>query len=158
MSRRSDMHGFTLIELMITLALLTIAVSIAVPNFTFLVQKTRLQGKADDLVRLLQYARGEAVTRRTTATITVDDDGPWILRVGSDERQLEHIPSQAQLLADVTQITFRPNGTASPAVITLCRESDPETGFVVEVQPSGAPRLHPRGEDTDGSVLTSCTP
>lgn len=158
MSRRSDMHGFTLIELMITLVLLTIAVSIAVPSFTFLVQKTRLQSKADDLVRLLQYARGEAVTRRTTATITVDDDGPWSLRVGSDERQLEHLPGQVQLLADVAQIAFRPNGTATPAVITLCRESDPQTGFVVEVQPSGAPRLHPLGQDTDGSALTSCTP
>jgi len=152
------MHGFTLIELMITLVLLTIAVSIAVPSFTFLVQKTRLQSKADDLVRLLQYARGEAVTRRTTATITVDDDGPWSLRVGSDERQLEHLPGQVQLLADVAQIAFRPNGTATPAVITLCRESDPQTGFVVEVQPSGAPRLHPLGQDTDGSALTSCTP
>jgi len=110
------------------------------------------------LVRLLQYARGEAVTRRTTATITVDDDGPWSLRVGSDERQLEHLPGQVQLLADVAQIAFRPNGTATPAVITLCRESDPQTGFVVEVQPSGAPRLHPLGQDTDGSALTSCTP
>ena len=54
MSRRSDMHGFTLIELLITLALLTIVAGIAVPNFTAFIQKTQLQGQADDLVATLQ--------------------------------------------------------------------------------------------------------
>lgn len=58
MSRRSDMHGFTLIELLITLALLTIVAGIAVPNFTAFIQKTQLQGQADDLVATLLYARG----------------------------------------------------------------------------------------------------
>ncbi|MCW3147085.1 GspH/FimT family pseudopilin [Stutzerimonas stutzeri] len=158
MSRRNDMHGFSLIELMITLALLTIVVTIAVPNFTFFIQKTRLQSKADDLMSLLQYARGEAVTRRSTAVITVDDDGPWILNVGGDERQLEHIPAQAQMLADVTEVTYRPNGTSTAAVITLCLDDNPDTGFVVEVQASGAARMHPRGKKIDGSALTSCTP
>lgn len=158
MSRRSDMHGFTLIELMVTLALLTIVVAIAVPNFTFFVQKTRLQSKADELVGLLNYARTEAVTRGTTATISIDDDGPWVLGIADDVRQLEHMPTQAQMLADVTELVFRPNGTARAAVITVCLDSTPGTGFVVEVQPSGAVRQHPRGQDTDGNTLTSCTP
>lgn len=158
MSRRNGMHGFTLIELMITLALLTIVISIAVPNFTFFIQKTRLQSKAEELVRLLQYARGEAVTRRSSASVTVNDVGPWVVRIGADERQLEHNPSQAQLLADVAQIIYRPNGTATAATVTLCLNGDPATGFVIEIQPSGASRLHPRGQAIDGSTLTSCTP
>lgn len=158
MSRRRDMHGFTLIELMITLALLTIVVTIAVPNFTFFIQKTRLQSKAEELVGFLQYARSEAVTHRTAATIAVDDDGPWVLSIGSNERRLEHLPAQAQMLADVAAVTYRANGTATPAVITLCLDANPDTGFVVEVQSSGAARLHPRGENLDGSDLTSCQP
>ncbi|EXF46428.1 Tfp pilus assembly protein FimT-like protein [Pseudomonas sp. BAY1663] len=158
MSRRSDMHGFTLIELMITLALLTIVVSIAVPNFTFFIQKTRLQNKADELISLLQYARGEAVVRRTASVVTVNDDGPWLLNVGNDERQLEHIPAQAQMLANVTQVTYRANGTANASTIILCLDDNPDTGFVVDIQPSGAARLHPRGKAADGNDLTSCTP
>ena len=158
MSRRRDMHGFTLIELMITLALLAIVVTLAVPNFTFFIQKTRLQSKADELVGFLQYARGEAVTQRAAAAIAVDDDGPWIVSIGSNERQLEHIPAQAQMLADVTTVTYRANGTATPALITLCLEGNPDTGFVVEVQSSGAARLHQRGKNVDGSDLTSCEP
>jgi len=158
MSRRRDMHGFTLIELLITLALLIIVVTIAVPNFTFFIQKTRLQSKAEELVGFLQYARGEAVTQRTAASIAVDDNGPWILTVGNNERQLEHTPAQAQMLADVANVTYRTNGTATPALITLCLDDNPDTGFVVEVQSSGAARLHPRGKDVDGSNLTSCEP
>ncbi|EQM78346.1 GspH/FimT family pseudopilin [Stutzerimonas stutzeri] len=158
MSRRRDMHGFTLIELMITLALLTIVVAIAVPNFTFLIQKTRLQSKAEELVGFLQFARSQAVTQRTTAAIAVDDDGPWVLSFGSNERQLEHIPAQAQMLANVATVTYRANGTATPAVVTLCLDGNPATGFVVEVQSSGAARLHPRGIDVDGSDLASCEP
>jgi type IV fimbrial biogenesis protein FimU len=158
MSRCRDMHGFTLIELMITLALLTIVVTIAVPNFTFFIQKTRLQSKAEELVGFLQYARGEAVTHRATAAIAVNDDGPWILSIGNNERQLEHIPAQAQMLADVATVTYRANGTAPPALITVCLDDNPNTGFVVEIQSSGAARLHPRGNDVDGNDLTSCEP
>lgn len=158
MSRRSDMHGFTLIELMITLALLTIVVGIAVPNFTAFIQRTQLQGQADDLVAILQYARGEAVTRRTTAEVAVDDTGPWKVSVaGQSARELSHNASQAKMDANVTTITYRANGTATPATITICRDDKPETAYVVEVRASGSPIRHERGKDTNGSDLTSCT-
>lgn len=158
MSRRSDMHGFTLIELMITIALLAIVVTIAVPNFTAFIQKTQLKGQADDLIAILQYARGEAVTRRTTAEVTIDDAGPWTVSVaGQPARELSHNTSQAKMDADVATITYRANGTATPAVIIICRDDVPETAYVVEIRASGAPVLHPRGKDTDANDLASCT-
>lgn len=161
---RSDTQGFTLIELMITLALLTVVVTIAVPNFTAFIQKTRLQGQADDLAAFLQYARGEAVTKRTTATVTVDDDGPWIVTVNGEQvRQLEHNAEQAEMLSDVTAITYLSNGTANAAIIIICRNDVPETGYRIKVHPSGALERPKRGikeTGTDGTpvALTSCEP
>lgn len=158
MSRRSDMYGFTLIELMITLVLMTIVISIAVPNFTAFIQKTQLQGQADGLTAILQYARGEAVTRRTSALITVVDDGPWTVSVaGETVRQLSQNTSQAKMDADVATITYYSNGTATPAVITICRDDIVETAYVVEVRQSGSSVLHHRGKDADGNDLASCT-
>ncbi|EPL63258.1 MULTISPECIES: GspH/FimT family pseudopilin [Stutzerimonas stutzeri subgroup] len=158
MSRRSDMHGFTLIELMITLALLTIVLGLAVPNFIAFIQKTRLQEQTDDLIATLQYARGEAVTRRTTAEVIADDDGPWVVRVaGQSARELSHNTSQARMDADAASITYRANGTATPALIIVCRDDSPETAYVVEVRASGAPVRHERGKGADGNALTSCT-
>lgn len=158
MSRRSDMHGFTLIELMITLALLTIVVGIAVPNFTAFIQKTQLQGQADDLVATLQYARGEAVTRKTTTDVIVSDTGPWVVRIGDESvRELNHNTNLAKMDADVASISYRPNGTATPALITICRDDEFGKGYVVAVRASGTPTIHPRGKNADGSPLTGCT-
>ncbi|MGN5595844.1 GspH/FimT family pseudopilin [Stutzerimonas nitrititolerans] len=158
MSRRSDMHGFTLIELMITLALLTIVLGIAVPNFTAFIQKTQLQSQADDLVAILQYARGEAVTRKTTAEVIVSDTDAWVVRVGNESvRELSHNPNLAKMDADVASIVYRSNGTATPALVTICRDDEFEKGYVVAVRASGSPTVHPRGKNADGSPLTSCT-
>ncbi|MCQ4268048.1 GspH/FimT family pseudopilin [Pseudomonas stutzeri] len=157
MSGRSFTRGFTLIELMITIALLAIVVTIAVPNFTAFIQKTQLQGQTDDLLTFLQYARSEAVTRRTTAIVEVNDAAPWEVQVGGQSvRELSH-DGPVKLDADVATITYNANGTATPALIIVCRDDNHETAFVVQVRASGASIRHARGKDAAGDALTKCT-
>ncbi len=64
MLRPKGMRGFTLVELVITLALLSIVATIAAPNLMQLVRNNQVQAKADELKTFLQYARGQAVTTR----------------------------------------------------------------------------------------------
>lgn len=54
-------RGFTLLELMITIALLAIILGLAVPSFTTLVQNNRATAQANDLISFLQLARSEAL-------------------------------------------------------------------------------------------------
>jgi prepilin-type N-terminal cleavage/methylation domain-containing protein len=56
--------GFTLIEWMIVVALLTLMMSLAAPSVRELLASQRLQGVHAQLVTDLQFARGEAVRRR----------------------------------------------------------------------------------------------
>jgi type IV fimbrial biogenesis protein FimU len=49
--------GFTLVELMIVIALLVILSVIAVPGFNTLVRDNRIQSQAEEFNALLQYAR-----------------------------------------------------------------------------------------------------
>ncbi|CAM5260915.1 Type II secretion system protein H OS=Stutzerimonas stutzeri OX=316 GN=CH92_03980 PE=3 SV=1 [Stutzerimonas stutzeri] len=174
MSRRSDMHGFTLVELMIVLVLLGIVATIAVPNFNTLIRNNQLQSKADELVAFLQHARGQAVINRSIYEVKIcNDDDRWIIRKfdasnggncedGKIERLLEHKPEQAEILNTTlsdNRLVFRPNGTATAARFTLCRDSDPVNGYLLEVKVNGNVSLYPRGDkDAYKNPMTTCTP
>ena len=87
MSRLKDMRGFTLVELMITIALLAIVATIAVPNFVQFIRNNQVQAKADELKTFLQYARGQAVATRKKYEITTGTDWAkgWLLILNNDE-------------------------------------------------------------------------
>jgi len=53
--------GFTLVELMVTLAVATVLVVIAVPSFVDFLDKVRLKGVAHNVVDLINDARTESV-------------------------------------------------------------------------------------------------
>lgn len=69
------MPGFTLVELMVTLAVLAIAAAIAVPSFTNLVRSSRLNASANEMVALLQTARSAAISNRASGSVCPSTDG-----------------------------------------------------------------------------------
>jgi type IV fimbrial biogenesis protein FimT len=67
--------GFTLIELMVTLAVLMVALSIGVPNFSTWIKNNRINESTRTLASALQLARSEAVSRQSV--ITINSGGNW---------------------------------------------------------------------------------
>lgn len=67
--------GFTLVELMVTLAVLAILLVVAVPNLTVFIQNSRLASQTSGLVGDLNFARSEAVKRGSPVSLCASADG-----------------------------------------------------------------------------------
>jgi prepilin-type N-terminal cleavage/methylation domain-containing protein len=70
--------AFTLVELMVALALAAILVVVALPSMRNILANNRITTKSTDFVRALNYARGEAISHATTMSVEpTDESGAW---------------------------------------------------------------------------------
>jgi type IV fimbrial biogenesis protein FimU len=132
---RRGASGFTLVELMVIVAVLGIFASIAVPSFADLVRRNRVQSASEELYNLLQYARTEAVARGRPITIEKNQGGSWLIKA-SDKVLREQTFTAVNLQSTHDSLVFRPNGTASGWVdITIC--ASPSYSRKLNVENSG---------------------
>lgn len=73
--QRATVLGFTLVELMITIAVLGIVMAIAVPSFQNMMARSRLTSAANEIIATVQEARMEAIRRRRNVVICPTTDG-----------------------------------------------------------------------------------
>lgn len=64
-----SLSGFTLIELMVTIAVGVILLTIAAPSFKEIIQNNRLATQVNDFVTALNLARSEAIKRGVRVTV-----------------------------------------------------------------------------------------
>jgi type IV fimbrial biogenesis protein FimT len=62
-------HGFSLVQLMITVAIVGILTGIAIPSFKYITNATRIANEINGLLGDLQYARFAAVKAGRTVTV-----------------------------------------------------------------------------------------
>ncbi|MGA9856046.1 MAG: GspH/FimT family pseudopilin [Gammaproteobacteria bacterium] len=67
--------GFTVLELLTTLAVVTILASIAVPNFTSMIHHNRAAATVNGFHTSLNYARHAAIVRNSYVVMCKSDDG-----------------------------------------------------------------------------------
>jgi type IV fimbrial biogenesis protein FimT len=133
-SRPSDARGFTLTELMVTVAIAAILAMLAVPSFNNTMLGTRLNSIANNFVASAHLARSEAIKRNTTVTLCATSSGTscgddwsdgWKVLVGGTVIYTQApLPSGFMLSEtdDITSINFMPTGVgATAASLTLCR-------------------------------------
>lgn len=157
-------RGFTLIELMVTIAVAAILLSIAVPNFQMFVMNNRMASQANDLITALSLARSEAVKRAANVTVCASSDGAtctgswgdgWIVRdaAGTPIRVQQALSGASTLSggADVASaITFTASGsttiptsaTTASTTLTLCPPAPAVVqGRAIQIERTGRTRV-----------------
>lgn len=142
-------RGFTLTELMVTLAVAAILAALTVPSMTIMLQGNKVVGIANDLVGVVSLARSEAVRRN--ATVSVDSTagaanwaGGWIIYVDQDSSGAYNAPADT-LIQEIdgtgsgvevvptnplATLSFRPNGLSAigaQVVVNICADDLPIT-------------------------------
>lgn len=81
--------GFSLIELMISVAIMAILMTLAVPGFQTWLQNSQIRNAAESIQNGLQRARAEAVGRNADVTFVLGAGSSWVIRVVSSGEVVE---------------------------------------------------------------------
>ncbi|MFO1433639.1 MAG: GspH/FimT family pseudopilin [Candidatus Competibacteraceae bacterium] len=141
--------GFTLIEMMITVAIAAILLTVAVPGFQAFIANNRLSTQANTFISSLQLARSEAIKRNLSVTVCQSGDGQscnttngfeqgWIVFVDPDNSNTrdtgeaiilanQGLPQGMSLTGGRTAISYRADGTVAPlnnTTLHLCHQGN----------------------------------
>ncbi|MDR8014846.1 GspH/FimT family pseudopilin [Ectopseudomonas guguanensis] len=129
-------RAFTLIELMVTLAVLAVVISLAAPSFSNMLQENRLAAMSSELQGALQLARSEAVRRRANVTLCRSNTtqtacsngtdwatGGWMMIAGTEVLKVWDPIQGAVVTGPNSGIVFRSNGMASAQSWTVTHSS-----------------------------------
>lgn len=136
-------RGFSFIELMLTVAIFAILVSIGLPAFNDATANSSLRSATMDMISTINTARAQAVTLRQEITLKPIDDAVWangwVLEypAGSAEEDQQFIPDSRVEITEangLTNIRFLTSGLVSdPVDFTICDYRVGETGRQLEV-------------------------
>ena len=141
MIRNTDKRGFTLVEMMIVIAIMAILAAIAAPSFQTYMAQRRLNGTARQVMTDLMAAKMKAVSLNQNVKVSFESnpiyqiwndangDGTVDVDEGDDiERNIHPDYHDVTLsMGEINYIMFYPRGTASNRTVTATSSTGSKT-------------------------------
>jgi len=147
--RMKTSAGVTLIELMVTLVVLVVLGTVAVPSYRNFISTQRIRSASYDLMSSLLFARSEAVKRNTLVNVTQGTGGwsnGWTISVGTTLLRTQNAyPSGLTIAnsASLSTLTYANDGRLATAAtdFTIAFTGAPSTVSprCVSLKPGGMP-------------------
>jgi len=112
--RMTRTAGFTLIEMMVTIALMCVLMMLAMPSFTTWIANNKVRTVSDSLQNGLRFAQAEALRRSRPMVFSltnsaapekslsaVDNGGNWSVNVSKSSLDTQNVFVQSGVLGDV---------------------------------------------------------
>lgn len=129
--------GFTLLELLVTIAVMVILVTIGVPTFRSTIANSDIEASANNLRNTLVTARNKAIETASRVTVNKGDSSDWnSWRIGSGQSHsantMVSVFGKTSSGSGITDITFTDDGslggeTLEYQVFSLCYSGDLES-------------------------------
>lgn len=143
---QSGTTGFTLIELMVTLSIAAILVTLALPAMSDYLRNQRIKTTAFDLISTLTYARSEAIKRNTDIDVSAKSDdwkNGWRVMAGATVLRDHPAPKDLSFSASETTISYGKDGRLVTAVGNITIDVSPSDTDVcpriISIDLSGRP-------------------
>ena len=173
----NKISAFTLVELLVTIAVGAIVLAIGVPSFNNLIQTNQLATQTNKFIGVLNYARSEAVKRKQDIIIcpsSAEDscnggnsfDNGWLVYVDADTNNTfsagdtslwlsNALSNRVTLNATFSRVEFNSNGRpTTPGNVVVCIDDDFNIARRIVVPLSGNVRV----SDNSVDPITSCAP
>ena len=139
--------GFTLIELMVTIAVLAIIVSIAAPNISTQLANQRVKSTTATLANALKEAKAESIIRRQDLTFTYNNNGTnaGSINIGNISSYGYSSKSTITDSESKNPITFEPSKRVESTIYTICDENAAATPRQVSVSKIANISIKPGG-------------
>jgi general secretion pathway protein H len=144
-SRRGPFDkGFTLIEVIVVIAIIGILAGISTPAFMEIAQNARYREASRNLTSALREARSLAVNTNRQHRVEIDSENRQVRLLGADMalvRQWEVAPT-VSLDPPLTSFTFNPNGSVAQQGEISVLDLKGAIRFRVQAESSGRVRIY----------------
>lgn len=98
--------AFTLVELMVTIAILAIIATLAAPNLSQMLRNTKVNTSSGDILSFLQQSRTEALRLGKTVTVCGSSDGSSCLSANKRNWSTGLIATHSGSTTPIQKLTF----------------------------------------------------